>query len=143
MNTFFGDQHFRNTFFNSNVKIFFGNQVFLSAFFHIFLISEGNLNNYKKDLLTKLLTKVIFNDEGLQMLPHEAPLKSPYLFCIKLFFDSFLLMLHPDGLLFLSATNFYWNAFTVRLVTPSPVISRLPLFHFFFMWRLYLPYESS
>ena len=38
------------------------------------------------------------------MLHHGAPLRSPSLFCIKLFFGHFLLMLHSD-FLFLSVTN--------------------------------------
>ena len=39
------------------------------------------------------------------MLHHGAPLRSPCLFCINLFFGPFSLTLHPDGFLFLSATN--------------------------------------
>ena len=35
----------------------------------------------------------------LSLLPLGAPLRSPFLFCIKLFFGPFSLMLHPDGLL--------------------------------------------
>ena len=33
------------------------------------------------------------------LLPHGAPQKSPFLFCINLFFGPFSLMLHPDGFL--------------------------------------------
>ena len=35
----------------------------------------------------------------VSLLPHEAPLMSPSLFCINLFFGPFSLTLHPDGFL--------------------------------------------
>ena len=41
---------------------------------------------------------------AVSSLPHGAPVRSPSLFCIKLFFSPFSLMLHPDGFLFLSIT---------------------------------------
>ena len=36
---------------------------------------------------------------AVSLLPQGAPLKSPSLFCIKLFFEPFSLMLHPNGFL--------------------------------------------
>ena len=36
---------------------------------------------------------------AVSLLPHGAPLRSPSLFCIKLFFGPFSLMLHLDGFL--------------------------------------------
>ena len=36
---------------------------------------------------------------AVSLLPDGAPLRSPSLFCIDLFFGPFLLMLHPDGFL--------------------------------------------
>ena len=36
---------------------------------------------------------------AVSLLPHGAPLRSPFLFCINLFFDPFSLTLHPDGFL--------------------------------------------
>ena len=43
---------------------------------------------------------------AVSLLPHVATLRSPSLFCIKLFSGPISLMLHPDGFPFLSATNF-------------------------------------
>ena len=43
---------------------------------------------------------------AVSLLPHGAPLRSPSLFCIKLFFGPLSLTLHSDGFLFLSITNF-------------------------------------
>ena len=51
-----------------------------------------------------------------------------FLFCTKLFFDHFSLMLHPDGFFFLALpTLLNWNAFTEWLVAPSPAASRPPI----------------
>ena len=80
---------------------------------------------------------------AVSLLSHGAPLRSPSLFCIKLFFGPFSHVLHPDG--FLSQAlpiSWNWNALTERPVAPSPAASRLPLSHFFFLRLLYLPYES-
>ena len=40
-----------------------------------------------------------FRPYAVSLLPHEAPLRSLFLFCIELFFGSFSLTLHPDGFL--------------------------------------------
>ena len=42
---------------------------------------------------------------AVSLLSHGAPLRSPSIFGIKLFFGPYSLMLHPDGFLFLSVTN--------------------------------------
>ena len=77
------------------------------------------------------------------LLPHGAPLRSPSLFCIKLFFGPFSLMLHPDGFLsWALPMSPNWNASTERLVAPSPAASRPPLSHFFSPRLLHLPDES-
>ena len=82
--------------------------------------------------------------DAVSLLPHKAPLRSSSLFCIKLFFVPFSLMLHPDGFLFLTLSNSpNWNASTERLVAPSPAASRLSLFHFSSLKLFYLAYESS
>ena len=42
---------------------------------------------------------------AVSLLPHGAPLRSPFLFCIKLFFSPFLTYASPGWFSFLSATN--------------------------------------
>ena len=80
---------------------------------------------------------------AVSLLPHGAPLRSPSLFCIKLFFGPFSLALHPDGFLSLaSPISPNWNASTKQPAAPSPAASRPPLSHFFPSRLLYLPYES-
>ena len=80
---------------------------------------------------------------AVSLLPHGAPLKSPSLFCINLFFGPFSLTLHPDGfpsqVLPISPS---WNASTKQLVAPSPAASRPPLSLYYSPRLLYLPYES-
>ena len=72
-----------------------------------------------------------------------APLRSPSLFCIKLFFGPFLFTLHPDGFLsFALPISPNWNASTERPVAPSPAAFRPPLSLCFSPRLLYLPYES-
>ena len=81
--------------------------------------------------------------KALRWHPHGAPSKSPSLSCIKLFFSPFSLMLHPDGFLFYAlAVLLNRNAFTKRLVSPSPAASRLTLSLFSFLRCLYLPNEK-
>ena len=80
---------------------------------------------------------------AVSLLPHGAPLRSSSLFCINLFFGPFSLTLHPDG--FLSQAlpiSPNWNAFTERVVAPSPAASRRPLSLYYSPRLLYLPYES-
>ena len=80
---------------------------------------------------------------AVSLLHHGAPLRSPSLFCINLFFGPFSLTLHPDC--FLSSAlpiSPNWNASTERPVAPSPAASRRPLSLFFSPRLLYLPYES-
>ena len=61
----------------------------------------------------------------------------------KAFLRPFLTYASPECFSFLSVTNFTkWNAFTERLVAPSSGACRPPLFHFFSLRFLYLPYES-
>ena len=61
-------------------------------------------------------------------LPLGAPLKSPSLFSINLFFGPFSLTLHPDGFLsYALPISANWNASTERLVAPSPAASHPPL----------------
>ena len=62
------------------------------------------------------------------LLPHGAPLKSPSLFCIKLFHFLALSIL-PN-----------WNACTERPVAPSPAAYRSRLSHFSPLRRLCLSY---
>ena len=63
---------------------------------------------------------------ALSLFVHGALLRSPTLFCIKLFFGPFSLMLHPDSFLFLALPTLpSWNAFTKRLVAPSSADSVL------------------
>ena len=69
-----------------------------------------------------------------------APQRSSSLFCIRLFFNLFSHILHPDGSLFSALPN--WNAFTERLVAPSPAASHPPLSHFFSLRFFYLPQDS-
>ena len=77
------------------------------------------------------------------LLPHGAPLRSPSLFHINLFFGPFSLMLHPDGFLYLALPiTPNWNAYNERLVAPSPAAFSPPLSHFSSPRLLYLPYES-
>ena len=73
-----------------------------------------------------------------------APLRSPSVFCTKLFFDPFSHMLHPDDLFYsVLPMSPNWNDFTKQLVLPSLAASHPPLSHFFFPKLLYLPYKSS
>ena len=67
----------------------------------------------------------------------------PFLFCINFFFVLFSHTFYPDGSLFLALPRLpNCNAFTERLVAPSPAVSRPPLSHFSSLSLLHLPYES-
>ena len=68
-----------------------------------------------------------------------GPSRIPFLFYIKVYLGSFSLMLQPHG--FLSRTLPSWNAFTERLVAPSPAASRPSLYHFFSLRFFYFPYK--
>ena len=60
-----------------------------------------------------------------------APLRSPSLFSIKLFFGPFLHMLQPDDFLFQALPiSPNWNAFTRQIIAPSPAASRPTLSYF-------------
>ena len=68
---------------------------------------------------------------AVSRLPHGAPFRSPSLFCIKLLFSPFSLMLHLDGLLFSGLSTLpNWNAVTEWPVAPSLPASCPPLSHF-------------
>ena len=67
-------------------------------------------------------------------------LRSPSLFCIKLFFGPFYICL-TRIIFFLKPTSPNWNASTERPVAPSPAASRPPLSHFYSL-RLFYPPSS-
>ena len=70
----------------------------------------------------------------MSLFLYEAPPRSPFLFCAKLFFGSLLILLCPGCFLFLAlSTLLNWNVFTDWLVASSLAASSLPLFHFFFL----------
>ena len=72
-----------------------------------------------------------------------APLRSLFLFYIKLFFGPFSLTLHPDGFLFSALPiSPNWSASTERPVAPTLASSRPSLSLCFSPKLLYLPYES-
>ena len=76
------------------------------------------------------------------LFKHGVPLRSPFPFCIKLFFGPFPHLLHTDFLFLALPISQIETNFTERLVAPSPAASRLPLFLFSSLRRVYLPYES-
>ena len=76
-------------------------------------------------------TRILFFSKRVSLLPHGAPLTSPSLFSIELFFGPFSHMLHLDGFRFSSLPKLpSWNVFIERLVAPSPAASRPLLSHF-------------
>ena len=93
--------------------------------------------SYSRDLSSlKGLTQSIF-------VLMEPPKKYLF-FCLTHFFGRFSLIFYPDGFLFLALANkSNWNAFTERLVAPSPATSRLPLYLFSSLRCHYLSYESD
>ena len=50
-------------------------------------------------------SSLVSRSYAVSLLPHMTPLRSLSFFCKKLFVSPFSLMLHPDGLLFLSVCN--------------------------------------
>ena len=77
------------------------------------------------------------------LLPLGAPLRSPFLYCIKVFFGPVSLTLHPDGFLsYALPISPNWNAFTDRPVAPSSAASRPSLSLFFSPRLFYRPFES-
>ena len=64
---------------------------------------------------------------AVSLLPHGAPIRSPSLFCINLFFGPFSFMFHPDGFLFLSVTKMerlHWAASRaiIGCLSSSPIL---------------------
>ena len=68
------------------------------------VIFDGTLSFSKHVSLMKAKSFHVSRPYTVSLLPHGAPLRSPSLFCIKLFFGPFSLMLHR-WFPFLSATN--------------------------------------
>ena len=80
---------------------------------------------------------------SVSLLPLGAPPRSPFLFCTKLFFGPFSLMLHLNGFLFLSVTNInkLERLHRAASCTITGYLSS-SLSHFSLPRLLYLPYES-
>ena len=105
--------------FNSRF-LFNSTLTFLGYTFHRTLFFSNHVFSIKASLVSK--------PSAVTLLPHGAPLRSPSLFCTKLFFEPFSLRFYPDGFLFLALPiSPNWNNFTERLVALSPAAFR-PLY---------------
>ena len=100
---------------------------------------DRTLSFSKHAFLLKVKFFHVSKSYAVSLLPHGAPLSSLSLFCIKLFFGLFSLMLHSDGFLFLSVTNITklerFHQAASHTITGCLSSSPIPLL-------LYLPYES-